>query len=64
MSFAAACVRAEEHKGYLMLGCCGACDYRRFLTHLAETVEAETRLVNTKLEMMFDAMAPAPRKAA
>jgi hypothetical protein len=48
-----------EHKGYPMLDRCGACDCGRFLTRLAETVEAETRLLNTALEWVFDAMSPA-----
>ena len=53
-----------EHKGYLMLGRCGACDCRRFLTRKAYTVEAERRLLNTTLEWVFDAITPASRKAA
>jgi hypothetical protein len=47
-----------------MLGRCGACDCRRFLTRKACTVEAERRLLNTTLEWVFDAITPASRKAA
>jgi hypothetical protein len=56
--------RARHYGGTGQDGICDRCFCPRFLPRCQEVIEAEARLLNTTLELTFDAIAPFIRKAA